>query len=89
MSPEIEVLPSIEEAIAFHERILAERKRMPYDIDGVVIKVNDLAEQEALGEVSRSPRWAIAYKFEPEQATTRIKEIIVRSAEPGRSPRSP
>jgi DNA ligase (NAD+) len=77
VSPKIEVLGSIEEALAFHDRILAERRRLPYEIDGVVLKVNDLREQDVLGEVSRSPRWAIAYKFEPEQATTRIKEIIV------------
>jgi DNA ligase (NAD+) len=77
VSPKIEVLPSIEDALAFHDRILAERRSLPYEIDGVVLKVNDLREQDVLGEVSRSPRWAIAYKFEPEQATTRVKEIIV------------
>ncbi|MFZ1947376.1 MAG: NAD-dependent DNA ligase LigA, partial [bacterium] len=83
VSPEIQVLPSIEEAIAFHDRILAARKRMPYDIDGVVIKVNNLADQEALGEVSRSPRWAIAFKFEPEQATTVVKQIVVQVGRTG------
>ncbi len=77
VSPKIEVMPSIEKALDFHDRILRERKRLPYEIDGVVIKVNGLGEQEILGEVSRSPRWAIAYKFKPEQATTRVKEIIV------------
>ena len=77
VSPKIEVVASIEDALAFHDHILAERKRLPYEIDGVVLKVNDLRDQDVLGEVSRSPRWAIAYKFEPEQATTRIKEIIV------------
>jgi DNA ligase (NAD+) len=83
VSPDIEVLPSIEEAIAFHERMLRNRKHMPYDIDGVVLKVNSLAEQNALGEISRSPRWAIAYKFEPEQAATVVKEIIVQVGRTG------
>jgi len=77
VSPEIRVLPSVEAAVEFHGRILEARKRLPFEIDGVVLKVNSLADQEALGEVSRSPRWAIAYKFEPEQATTVIKEIVV------------
>jgi DNA ligase (NAD+) len=77
VSPLIEVLPSIEKALEFHNRILGERKRLPYEIDGVVLKVNSIRDQEILGEVSRSPRWAIAYKFEPEQATTKVKEIVV------------
>ena len=83
VSPKIEVLASIEDALAFHDRILAERHSLPYEIDGVVLKVNDLREQDALGEVSRSPRWAIAYKFEPEQATTRVKEILVNVGRTG------
>ena len=77
VSPKIEVLASIEEALAFHNRILSERGRLPYEIDGVVVKVNDLREQDILSEVSRSPRWAIAYKFEPEQAITRVREILI------------
>jgi DNA ligase (NAD+) len=83
VSPEIEVLPSIEKALEFHDRILARRKRLPFEIDGVVIKVNGLGDQETLGEVSRSPRWAIAYKFAPEQALTKIREIIVQVGRTG------
>ena len=83
VSPLIQVVPSIEAAIEFHDHVLETRKQLPYEIDGVVLKVNSLAEQAGLGEVSRSPRWAIAYKFEPEQATTVIREIIVQVGRTG------
>ncbi len=52
------------------------KKQLPYDIDGVVIKVNDLSYQKALGSTLKSPRWAVAYKFPAHQATTRILKII-------------
>jgi len=52
------------------------RHDLPYEADGVVAKVNDFSIQEQLGEVSRSPRWAVAYKFKPRQGTTRIKNIV-------------
>jgi len=51
------------------------REDLPYEIDGLVIKVNSLELQRRLGEISRSPRWAIAYKFKPRQATTQIRDI--------------
>lgn len=57
----------------------AERRRtLHYDTDGVVIKVNSFAQQEALGVLSRSPRWAVAFKYPPEQATTRVERIVVQ-----------
>ena len=65
----------IDEAIGFYREIGAMRDSLDYEIDGVVIKVNSLELQVRLGTVSRSPRWAIAYKFEPRQATTRILKI--------------
>jgi DNA ligase (NAD+) len=61
--------------LAYHEEIERERDRLPYETDGIVVKVNSLEIQRRLGEVSRSPRWAIAYKFKPRRATTRILEI--------------
>ena len=64
-----------EAAIAYHERLLAGRDRQPIEIDGSVVKVNRLDLQEELGQVSRSPRWAIAFKFPPRQATTRVLGI--------------
>lgn len=80
---EIEVCDGIDRAIEFHDRLEAGRKQLDYDIDGVVLKVNSLAEQDKLGQISRSPRWAVAYKFEPEQATTVVKDIIVQVGRTG------
>ena len=62
--------------IAYHRDIAAQRGDLPYEVDGVVAKVNSTAAQRQLGEVSRSPRWAIAYKFAAQQATTRVLDII-------------
>ena len=67
----------VEDAIRIFERLAGERDRLPYEIDGVVIKVDDLRMQEELGTIARSPRWAIACKFPPRQATTRILGIEV------------
>ena len=59
------------------------RHDLPFDIDGMVIKINNLAQQEALGNRAKNPRWAIAYKFPPEQGITRIKEIVVQVGRTG------
>ncbi len=80
---EIEVFEGIDAAVEFHARLEKRRKELDYEIDGLVIKVNSFAEQETLGQISRSPRWAIAYKFEPEQATTVIKDIVVQVGRTG------
>jgi DNA ligase (NAD+) len=66
---------SVEEAIAYYDGLLARRDSEPYEMDGVVVKVDDLRLQEELGWVSRSPRWAVAYKFPPAQKTTRILRV--------------
>jgi DNA ligase (NAD+) len=67
----------IERAIKYHEEMAQRRPELPYEIDGIVIKVNDMALQERLGTKAKSPRWAIAYKFEAAQAITRIIDIIL------------
>ena len=59
------------------------RHDLPFDIDGMVIKINNLAQQEALGNRAKNPRWAIAYKFPPEQGITRIQEIVVQVGRTG------
>ncbi len=73
----------IDEVLAFHREIAADRARLPYDIDGVVYKVNDLELQERLGMASRAPRWALAHKFPAEQAQTVLKDIIIQVGRQG------
>lgn len=62
--------------VAYHARIARQRETLPYEVDGVVAKVDDLALQRRLGEVSRSPRWAIAFKFKAQQGETRVRDIV-------------
>jgi len=66
----------IDEAIEYYDNIAGEREMLPYEIDGVVIKVDDLNLQSRLGVISRNPRWALAYKFRPKQETTKVLDII-------------
>lgn len=73
----------IDEILDFIQHIEKIRPTLPFDIDGVVIKVNSLKEQGELGSASKSPRWAIAYKFAAEQATTTIKEITIQVGRTG------
>ncbi|MEO6796776.1 MAG: NAD-dependent DNA ligase LigA [Candidatus Dormibacter sp.] len=68
---------SIDAVIAFLDEWQAKRHELDYDIDGIVIKVNDLGQQAELGFLSRSPRWALAFKFPPEQAETTVDAIKV------------
>ncbi len=77
MNPLIKPANNIQDCIDYFETIGAQRESLPYEIDGVVLKVNDLSLQATLGNVSRSPRWALACKFPAAQATTVLKEIIV------------
>jgi DNA ligase (NAD+) len=67
---------NIDEAIAYYDGISLERESLPYEIDGVVIKVDQLDLQSRLGVISRNPRWALAYKFKPKQETTKVLDII-------------
>ncbi|MBU0611767.1 MAG: NAD-dependent DNA ligase LigA, partial [Armatimonadetes bacterium] len=62
--------------LAYHAEMLEQRDNLPYEIDGVVVKVNDRRLQDELGARSRSPRWAVAFKFPPRQETTVIREIL-------------
>ena len=67
---------SLDDVFQFYEDAERKRDALPYEIDGVVVKVNSIDLQRRLGEVSRSPRWAIAYKFKPRQAVTRVLDIV-------------
>jgi len=73
--PFVRLCHSLKEIFTYHEETERRRDQLPYEIDGLVIKVNNLELQRRLGEIARSPRWAIAYKFKPRQATTRILNI--------------
>ena len=64
-----------EDCLQFHDKILGERDAIPYEIDGVVFKVNNYDLQKRLGFISRAPRWAIAHKFPAEEATTTLEDI--------------
>lgn len=71
----VKIVTSIDEAENYYQEILRKRDKLGYDIDGVVFKVNDKKLQSELGFVSRAPRWAIAYKFPAQEATTIIKAV--------------
>lgn len=77
LNPLSKLCASVDESIARYRMIEEQRASLDYDIDGVVYKVDRLDWQNRLGNVARSPRWAIAHKFPPEQATTEILEIEV------------
>jgi DNA ligase (NAD+) len=70
--------------VAFHQRIAAERDALPYDIDGVVYKVNDLALQARLGFVTREPRWAVAHKYPAQEEMTTVQAIDVQVGRTGK-----
>jgi DNA ligase (NAD+) len=77
INPKSQRCHNVSEVLEYWQRISEERDDLPYEADGVVVKVNSFALQEQLGEVSRSPRWAVAYKFKARQAETRVNRIIV------------
>ncbi|MGH6980462.1 MAG: NAD-dependent DNA ligase LigA, partial [Stellaceae bacterium] len=73
----------VDELLAFHREMAAKRADLPYDIDGVVYKVNDLKLQERLGFAARAPRWAIAHKFPAEQGQTVLEDIGINVGRTG------
>ena len=74
---------NIKEVMDCYREIQKKRETLNYEIDGVVVKVNSLKLQDRLGTISRSPRWAMAYKFEAHQETTEIKDIIIQVGRTG------
>ncbi len=76
VNPYIEKLDNIKEVIDYINRWGLERKDLPYEIDGVVIKLDDINMQKELGYTAKSPKWATAYKFPPEEVETKLRNII-------------
>ena len=83
VNPHRQLAGSIDEVLAFLEHWSERRHDLDYDTDGVVIKVASLAEQAEIGTISRAPRWAIAYKFPPEEHETQILDIHVQVGRTG------
>ncbi len=83
INPHIRTKITITEVLEYYRELTEKRHLLPYDIDGVVIKVDDIGLQQLLGATSRSPRWAIAYKFKALQETTRITGIEVQVGRTG------
>ncbi|MDI6712785.1 MAG: NAD-dependent DNA ligase LigA [Anaerosomatales bacterium] len=77
VNPDVRVCASTDEVLAFCREALERRHDLPYEIDGVVVKVDSFAEQAELGFTAKAPRWAIAYKFPPEERTTKLLDIRV------------
>jgi DNA ligase (NAD+) len=85
VNPEVHLVHGLDEVIAFCGRWEEKRHDLDYQIDGVVVKVDDLDLQRALGSTSRAPRWAIAYKFPPEERSTRLVAIQVSIGRTGKA----
>ena len=84
VNPEIRLLGSIDEVLQFCHSWRERRHELGYEIDGVVVKVDDLGQREQLGFTSRAPRWAIAFKFPPEERHTVLRDIQVSVGRTGR-----
>lgn len=84
-SNRVRVVASIEEVISYIDELQTQRHSLEHEIDGVVVKVDSLNEQRELGFTSRAPRWAIAYKYPPEQVNTKLLDIRVSVGRTGRA----
>ncbi|HET9444011.1 MAG TPA: NAD-dependent DNA ligase LigA [Acidimicrobiales bacterium] len=85
VNPEIRVLDGLDAVHDFCRHWLDHRHDLDYEIDGVVVKVDDLAQRRELGSTSKAPRWAVAYKFPPEERTTLLKGIMVSIGRTGKA----
>ncbi|HUQ63733.1 MAG TPA: NAD-dependent DNA ligase LigA [Acidimicrobiales bacterium] len=85
VNPEIRILDDLDKVHSYCRQWLDHRHGLDYEIDGAVVKVDDLAQRTELGATAKSPRWAIAYKFPPEEATTLLKDIMVSIGRTGKA----
>ncbi|WP_188755419.1 NAD-dependent DNA ligase LigA [Microbacterium album] len=84
-SPHTRVCRGVDEVAAFVERYGAQRHSVEHELDGIVVKVDELALHDELGATSRAPRWAIAFKYPPEEVHTRLLDIVVSVGRTGRA----
>lgn len=83
VAPHTSVFPNLEEAILYCEQLIERLHELEFEVDGLVLKVNDFEQRERLGATSKSPRWVIAYKFEKYEAATRLNDIRVQVGKTG------
>jgi len=83
VNPESRVAQTLDEALAICAKWEEKRDELPYDIDGMVLKVDSLDQQEKMGATAKNPRWAIAYKFKARQASTKLKDIVIQVGRTG------
>ncbi len=83
VNPEFQLCRNIDQVYKLCQQFAEKRHQLPYDIDGMVVKLNSLAGREELGQTAKSPRWAIAYKFPPEEKQTRVVDIVVNVGRTG------
>ena len=83
VNPNVKSCQNIDEVMGFVETWSEKREELDYDIDGVVVKVNSLKQQDRLGATARTPRWSVAYKFPAKQGTTIVKDIIIQVGRTG------
>ncbi len=84
VNPETSVVKGVKACLAYYQAMLDKRARLDYEIDGVVYKVNDLADQHTVGQVARAPRWAVAHKFPAEEELTKLLDIDVQVGRTGK-----
>lgn len=84
-NPETTVVDGLDEVYEFCQRWLEHRHDLEYEIDGIVVKIEDLSVQEAMGSTAKAPRWAIAYKLPPEERSTLLREIQVSIGRTGKA----
>lgn len=83
VASQIQVAASVDECVSYYQHLLAQRNALPFEIDGVVFKVNSLAKQVQLGFVSRAPRWAVAHKFPAQEKMTLLRDIELQVGRTG------
>lgn len=83
VSGDVDVTDSVDEALAYHDAMERRREALPIEIDGVVVKLDDTALRDRLGATARHPRWAVAYKFAPREATTKVRDVVVQVGRTG------